>query len=310
MSGFTVAVVGSPGVAAELGKRGTQSDLILYNVTKDGHHTTVVEPANFPEKFTPLLQALAMADRCLLVVHELTRPIAETIATVDLHDLPTEILAGPSVDEGGLATVLRGSRLDSVPILRLLPPELRERIEAWRVPENPGPVEVPLDHAFSVKGVGAVALGVVRRGTLRVHDTLRLWPTPKTVEIRSIQVHDVDVKEARTGERVGVSLKGLDADELSRGQILAPAEGLRAESEFVGTNVRRCRYYKTDWGEGSKLHLTVGLQAAPTVVGPKTADGFHLESDRPFVFSSGQPAFLLDLSAGAGPRIVARVELG
>jgi len=310
VSGFTVAIVGSPGVAPEMGKKGTQSDLTLYNVTRDGHHTTVVEPTQFPEKFPPLLSALAMADRAVLVLYELSRPVAEAIATVDLTDVPTEVLAADAVGDDSLRTVFRGSRLAEAPVLRMGLPELRERIETWRVPETSGPVQVPIDHSFPVKGVGAVALGVVRRGTLHSHDALRLWPEGKTVEIRSIQVHDVDVKQAVTGERVGVALKGVDSDELTRGQILAPPEGLRAGSELLARDVRQCKYYKTDWGEGSKLHLSLGLQNVPAVIGPKTEGGFRVQTDRPVVYSEGQAGFILDLSATAGPRIVARVNLG
>ncbi|MCI4361477.1 MAG: hypothetical protein L3J91_07200, partial [Thermoplasmata archaeon] len=80
---------------------------------------------------------------------------------------------------------------------------LRTEIDGWSAADRPGTVQVPIDHAFPVKGVGAVALGVVRRGSLTAHEKLRLFPTPKLVEIRSIQVHDVDVRAARTGERVG-----------------------------------------------------------------------------------------------------------
>ena len=309
MSGFTVAFVGSPGLAPEMGKRGTQSDLTLYNGTRDGHHVTIVEPTQFPEKFPPLLHALAMADRCVLVVQELSRPVAETIAMVDLMEVPAEILAGPAVDDAGLRSVLHGTRLETASVLRLGIPELRERIGTWRVPEAPGPVRVPLDHAFPVKGVGAVALGVVRQGTLNAHDTLRLWPQPKTVEIRSIQVHDVDVKHADVGERVGVALKGVDADELSRGQILAPPEDLRASAELTSTRVTRCRYYRADWGEGSKLSLTVGLQTVPVGVGPKAGEGFGLQTDRPIVYSPSQAGYLLDLSATSGARLVAALTL-
>lgn len=309
MSGYTVAIVGSAGVAPEMGKKGTASDLTLYNVTRDGHHTTVVEPTQFPEKFPPLLSALAMADTAVLVIQELSRPVAETIATVDLSEVATEVLAGPAVDDASLKTVFHGTRLEGAPILRLGLPELRERIETWRLPEAPGSVLVPIDHAFPVKGVGAVVLGVVRRGTLHAHEPLRLWPTARTVEVRSIQVHDVDVKQAVTGERVGVALKGVDAEELTRGQILAPADGLKAGTELLGEGVRRCRYYKTDWGEGSKLHLSIGLQHVPVVIGPPTANGFRLQTDRPVVYAPGQPAFISDLSATAGPRIVARLDL-
>ncbi len=90
----TVAVVGAPGVAKELGKKGTFSDVTLFNEVRDGHATTLVEPTQFPEKVAPLLVALGMADRCLLVVSELSRPIAETIAIVELTDLPTTLVLG------------------------------------------------------------------------------------------------------------------------------------------------------------------------------------------------------------------------
>lgn len=309
MSGVTVAVVGSVGVAAQLGKKGTQSDLTLYNVTREGHHTTIVEPTNFPEKFPPLLSALAMADRAILVVNELSKAVAETIATLDLHDVPTVIVTGADVGAEEIARVLKGGRLESVPRLPLDLPQLREMVDGWSVPEDSGPVLVPLDHAFPVKGVGAVALGVVRRGTLRAHEELRLWPTETMVEVRSLQVHDVDVKEAHTGERVGVALRDVDVEELERGQILAAPVGLHAGTALAGEHLHKCRYYRTDWGTGSRLHLSVGLQNVPVAVEETSPTGVRLAADKPVVYRGGLPAYLMDLSATTGPRIVARVEL-
>ncbi|MGI0067634.1 MAG: EF-Tu/IF-2/RF-3 family GTPase, partial [Thermoplasmata archaeon] len=228
MSGISVAVVGALEVAPQLGKKGTQSDLTLYNATREGHHATIIEPTHFPEKFPPLLTALQMADRALLVVNELSKSVAETIAAVDLHDVPTLLVMGPSVGTDELSRVLKGGRLENAPRMKLDLPRLRELVDEWSVPDDSEPVQVPLDHSFPVKGVGVVALGVVRHGTLRAHEELRLWPSEKIVEARSLQVHDVDVKEARTGDRVGVALKGVDVDELSRGQILAGPTTLRA----------------------------------------------------------------------------------
>ncbi|HYA54616.1 MAG TPA: elongation factor Tu, partial [Thermoplasmata archaeon] len=83
-TGVTIAVVGAPNIAKELGKHGTESDVTLFNSVTEGHATTIVEPTQFPEKFAPLLNALGMADQCLLVVTELTKSVAETIATVEL----------------------------------------------------------------------------------------------------------------------------------------------------------------------------------------------------------------------------------
>ncbi len=309
MSGVTVAVVGSSGIASQLGKRGTQSDLTLFDSTHDGHHTTVVEPSQFPEKFVPLLSALAMADRCVLVVETLTRPVAETIATVELFELPTTIVAGAAVGTEELDRALRGSRLESASRLPLDVPKLRETIEAWRVGPVPGPVAVPLDHVFPVKGVGTVALGVVRSGTLRSHEQLRLWPTDKIVEIRSIQVHDVDVREAQTGERVGVALKGVEVDQVERGQVLADAGSLHAGTDLTGVNLAPCRYYKGDWGTGSRMSVAIGLQNVPVVIDERSGAGVRITTDRPVVYRTGQPAYLFDLNAGGGPRIVARAEL-
>jgi len=308
-SSVTVAVVGTNELAKELGKKGTSSDLTLYNTVHDEHAATIVEPTQFPEKLAPLFQALAMADRCLLAVLELSRPVAEAIAAVDLADVPTTVVVGPSVGEAELGRILKGTRLEAAPRRPLDLPKLRQEIEGWSAPVVDGPVEVALDHAFPVKGVGAVGLGVVRRGTLHAHERLRLYPTPKEVEVRSVQVHDVDRKDAFCGERVGVSLKGIDADELARGQILAPPGTLTDGTSLTGGPLERCRYYRGDAGPGARLHLALGLQVVPAVLEAAAPDGVRVATDRPVAYRAGARAFLLDLSVPAGPRLLGRFPL-
>lgn len=305
-TGVTVAVVGAANVAKELGKHGTESDLTLFNSVTEGHATTLVEPTQFPEKFAPLLNALAMADQCLLVVNELTRPVAETIATVELADVPTTVVLGSGVGEAELARALKGGRLESAPRVPFDLPHLRERIEGWRAPLLEGTVMVPLDHYFPVKGVGTVVLGVVRRGTLRAHDRLRLWPTPKVVEIRSIQVHDIDRKDAECGERVGVALKGVDVDELARGQVLAPEGALAEGTELAGGSFQRCRYYRGDAGVGAAVHVAHGLQVVPSEIAEIGTTGVRVTADRPVARVPGAPVYLVDLSVPAGPRLLGR----
>ncbi|MCW6167348.1 MAG: hypothetical protein LVQ64_02755, partial [Thermoplasmatales archaeon] len=228
-----------------------------------------------------------MADRCLLIVEELTRSVAETMATVELFDLPTTIATGAAVGTDELGRALRGSRLESALRVPLDVPQLRETVDAWRAPADSGPVAVPLDHVFPVKGVGTVALGVVR-------------------QIRSIQVHDVDVKEAEAGERVGVALKGVEVDQVERGQILAPAGSLNAGADLVGERLLPCRYYKGDWGVGSRMSVAVGMQIVPMAVEERSGPHARIKTDRPVVYAAGQPAYLFDLNVGSGPRIVAR----
>jgi len=308
-SAVTVAVVGAPDVAKELGKKGTASDLTLYNMVRDGHAETLVEPTQFPEKFPPLVTALAMADRCLLVVPELSRAVAETIATLELVTVPTHVVLGPGVGEPEVARVLKGGRLESAPRMPLDPVHLRAMLEEWNAPDVAGPPAAVIDHVFPVKGVGTVALGVVRQGTLRAHEHHRLWPSPKEVEVRSIQVHDVDVKEAGCGSRVGVALKGVDPDEVSRGMVLAPPGTLSEGAQLAAGPFERCRYYRGVVAEGDHLHLSVGLQVVPVVVGPLGPGGTRLETDRPVVYRPNEPALLLDLSVPSGPRVAGRLAL-
>jgi selenocysteine-specific translation elongation factor len=308
-TGVTVAVVGAANVAKELGKHGTESDVTLFNSVTEGHATTIVEPTQFPEKFAPLLNALAMADQCLLVVSELTRPVAETIATVELADVPTTIVLGPAVGESELARALKGGRLEGAPRVPLDLPHLRERIEGWRAPLVEGDVMVPVDHHFPVKGVGTVVLGVVRRGVLHAHERLRLWPTPKVIEVRSIQVHDVDRTEAECGERVGVAIKGVDVDELARGQVLAPEGSLTEGAELAGRAFQRCRYYRGDAGVGAAVHVAHGLQVVPAEIGEVGPAGVRVTADRPVARIPGAPAYLIDLSVPAGPRLMGRFSV-
>jgi selenocysteine-specific translation elongation factor len=306
----TVAVVGAREQAKELGRKGTASDVTLFHAVRDGHAVTTIEPTQYPEKLSPLLISLAMADRTLFVIDALSREVAETAATIDLFESPVELVLGPAVGEAELRRAFKGTRLETAPAHPLDYPKLRSLIDGWTAAPVAGDSVVRLDHAFPVKGVGAVALGVVLRGTLRAHDKLRLYPTPKTVEVRSIQVHDVDVPIAETAERVGVALKGVEADEVSRGMVLAPEGALRTGTTLSAAVDRPCRYYKGEVSEGITGNLLVGLQFVPVRVTAGASPGpLTLETDRPVVYATGDPAVLADLSAAPGPRIAARFRL-
>ena len=308
-TGVTIAVVGAPDFAKDLGKKGTASDLTLFNTVRDGHATTLVEPTQFPEKLPPLVTALAMADQCLLVITELTKAVAETIATLELVSVPTTVILGPSVGEPEVARLLKGGRLESAPRKPLDLVHLRELIESWTAPEVPGPVAVPIDHIFPVKGVGTVALGVVRQGTLHAHDRLRLWPSPKEVEVRSIQVHDIDRKEASCGERVGLALKGVEADEVSPGRDTGPGgHSVRGEPppNRPARKMPILPGQRSPRGSVPARGRPAGGTGDPGAGG---SVGGVVVPDRPVVYRPKTPALLLDLSAPTGPRVVGRLEL-
>ncbi len=309
MTTVTVAVVGDREVAAALGKKGTQSDVAMFNQVRDGHQATIVAPVNFPERFPPLLTSVAMADRTVFVVPALTKEFAEIAATLDVVAPPMEIRVGDGVGPEEVRRALKGSSLETTDIRPLQLPELREAVDAWVAPDRPGPVRVRLDHAFPVKGVGAVALGLVRQGSVHAHDALRLYPLDRTVEVRSIQVHDADVREASSGSRVGLALKGIEAEELARGQVLAEPGALKVGPAAELADWRTSRYYRGKLSAGQSLHAGVGLQFVPAKVEALEGNTLRASFDRPVAYEPGDPAFLADLSVTAGPRIVGRGTL-
>jgi selenocysteine-specific translation elongation factor len=302
----TVALLGANDEQARsFGKKGTQSDVTLYNAVRDGHAATVVVPSQFPEKLPPLLVAIAMADRALLLVNALDRPLAETLATLDLFGPPVTIALGPSIGEEEFRRIVKGTRLEGEATRPLDLPQLRSELDGWSAPFRPGPVRVRLDHAFPVKGVGTVALGLVTQGRLAAHDRLQLYPTERMVEVRSIQVHDANVESADCGERVGVALKDVELDAVARGQVLAAPGSLRASADVSGASPRRSRYYKGSSTTGSSVQLLVGIQLVPAKVTEWSPNSLRLAPDRPVAFAPGDPLVVADLSAAQGPRVVA-----
>ena len=77
-----------------------------------------------------------------------------------------------------------------------------------------------VDRSISIPGFGTVATGTLWSGSIATGDRLRLEPSGRDVRVRSIQVHDRDVPEADAGQRVAVSLPGLERDEVTRGEAL------------------------------------------------------------------------------------------
>jgi selenocysteine-specific elongation factor len=87
-------------------------------------------------------------------------------------------------------------------------------------PAADGPARLHVDRSFTLRGIGTVATGTLWSGTIGEGDELRVEPRARTVRVRSVQVHDRPVERAEAGQRVAVSLPGVDRRELHRGDVL------------------------------------------------------------------------------------------
>jgi selenocysteine-specific elongation factor len=82
------------------------------------------------------------------------------------------------------------------------------------------PARLYVDRSFSLRGIGTVVTGTLTSGTIGVGDELRLEPSGLDVRVRSVQVHDREVERAESGQRVAVSLPGMERSVATRGAAL------------------------------------------------------------------------------------------
>jgi selenocysteine-specific elongation factor len=94
-------------------------------------------------------------------------------------------------------------------------------------PAAEGPARLHVDRSFTLRGIGTVATGTLWSGTIGEGDELRVEPRGRSVRVRSVQVHDRPVDRAEAGQRVAVSLPGVERRELRRGDVLVTPESFR-----------------------------------------------------------------------------------
>ena len=95
-----------------------------------------------------------------------------------------------------------------------------------------GPVRVPIDRVFTVKGFGTVVTGTLVSGRLVVDAELESLPAGHLVKVRGLQVHGRKRADAVAGERVAVNLGGVDLGDLARGDTLATPGGFLPTRRF------------------------------------------------------------------------------
>jgi selenocysteine-specific elongation factor len=82
------------------------------------------------------------------------------------------------------------------------------------------PTRLYVDRVFTLRGIGTVVTGTLWSGEITEGGRLRVEPAGRDVRIRSVQVHDTPVGTATAGQRVAVSLPGVERGDVRRGDAL------------------------------------------------------------------------------------------
>lgn len=271
MPNMNVAVLGTPGYAKEIGKKSTSSDITLYDLKKGSDSVSIMEPSRYPDKVSSLFYCVANARFAILVVDKVDNILGETVLMLDCMGVdqgwlvlrnflqPEQIkplLAGTSVESFQFreddANAMREELLSMAATMPIQEPA-KEAVSCG---------SVPIDHHFNVKGVGTVILGSVMDGFIRKHDKMRVLPLQETVTLRSIQKHDDDWSTAVEGDRVGLALKGIEADRLDRGYVLTTDSSLKTSLEME-TDAELVRFWPSALKEGMVMHLGHWMQMVP-----------------------------------------------
>jgi elongation factor 1-alpha len=104
-------------------------------------------------------------------------------------------------------------------------PTLLQALDNLVVPAKPTdkPLRLPIQDVYTITGIGTVPVGRVETGKLKVGDKITFMPGGKTGEVKSIEMHHESVAEAQPGDNVGFNVRGIDKNDIHRGEVVGPA---------------------------------------------------------------------------------------
>jgi selenocysteine-specific translation elongation factor len=312
MGNLTVAILGTQGYGESLGKKGTSTDITLYNLKKGEDTITFIEPTRYPERLAPLFYATSLAKKAIVVVDELNATFGECLV----------MLSCSSVDGGffvlrdylpreKIEPLIKGTSLEKFEFVEDNPLLLKEKLfgeVARNTPKIPIPCiqsvgTVPIDHSFSVKGVGVVILGMVAYGVISKHDSVKVLPGAKTAQIRSIQKHDDEFDCAHEGDRVGLAMKNVEVEDLERGTVLTTDVSVKSV-KAIKAKASLVKYWQTPMKNEMVVHLGHWMQFIPARVEAVSDDGdwrkplLTLSLEKELVYRSGGRAVVSYLEGG------------
>ena len=147
---------------------------------------------------------------------------------------------------GDETPVIRGSALQALesaakdptapeyrPIL-----ELMQAVDAY-IPTPPRAVDrpflLPIEDVFAIKGRGTVVTGRVERGRIRVGEETEIVgirPQTRRTVVTGVEMFRKLLDEGQAGDNIGCLLRGIERDDVERGQVLAQPGSVRPHTEF------------------------------------------------------------------------------
>ena len=159
---------------------------------------------------------------------------------LDLVELEVRELLTKYGYDGEKTPVIKGSAkkaLDGDPESAKAIEELMKAVDDY-IPDPIRDLDKPflmsIEDVFSIKGRGTVATGRIERGKVVINEEVEvigIKPTVKTV-VTGIEMFKKSMQEGQAGDNVGVLLRGLERDDVERGQVLASPGTINPHTDF------------------------------------------------------------------------------
>ena len=176
-----------------------------------------------------------MDDEELLELVEME--IRELLSSYDFPGDELPIVKGSALQ--ALEAVQAGKNVDEDPwCAKIL--ELMAEVDAY-IPEPQRATELPflmpVEDVFSISGRGTVATGRVERGVVKVSDTVEivgLMEKAKSTVVTGVEMFHKLLDQAEAGDNIGALLRGVQRNEIERGQVLAKPGTIKPHTHAIG----------------------------------------------------------------------------
>ena len=115
--------------------------------------------------------------------------------------------------------------------------KLMDTVDEWipdPVRELAKPFLMPIEDVFSIKGRGTVVTGRIETGVIKVGEEIEIVginPTAKSV-VTGVEMFHQQLEQGQAGDNVGLLLRGIEKDDVQRGQVLAKTGSIKPHTKF------------------------------------------------------------------------------
>ena len=159
---------------------------------------------------------------------------------LDLVEMEVRELLTKYQYPGNEVPIIRGSALKALEG----DPEAEKQIHALMdavdsyiptpVRDTEKPFLMPIEDVFSIKGRGTVVTGRIERGKVKVNEPVEIVgirPTKQSV-VTGVEMFKKSLDEGQAGDNVGILLRGVEKDDVERGQVIAKPGSITPHKEF------------------------------------------------------------------------------